>query len=102
MATIGGAIGAGIGQVIDHSTEGTLIGAGVGSGLGYILGNETDKYTPQAAQTQQNVPTPALAPDCNRLYTPEERSACAQGVKDRATNAQKNRTNRAYQYGLGQ
>jgi hypothetical protein len=97
------AAGAAGGQAIGHDTEATLIGAGLGILGNLVLESETRKYTGDQPQ-QQNVPTttPALVPDCSRLYTPEERSACAQGVKDRAINAQKSRANRAYQYGLGQ
>ena len=42
-ALLGGAAGAGIGQLAGRNTESTLIGAAVGAGAGYLLGNEADK-----------------------------------------------------------
>lgn len=42
-AVIGGALGAGIGQLAGGDTESTLIGAAIGSGAGYAVGNESDK-----------------------------------------------------------
>jgi len=52
-ALIGGAAGAGIGQLAGGDTEATLIGAAVGSGAGYILGNEGDKK--KAAADRQSI-----------------------------------------------
>ena len=45
---IGGAAGAGIGQLAGKDTKSTLIGAAVGSGAGYMLGNEGDKKKTKA------------------------------------------------------
>ncbi|MCE5187302.1 MAG: YMGG-like glycine zipper-containing protein [Planctomycetaceae bacterium] len=42
-ALIGGAVGAGAGQLIGRNTTGTLIGAGVGAGAGYLWGRSQDK-----------------------------------------------------------
>jgi len=47
-ALIGGAAGAGIGQLAGKDTKSTLIGAAVGSGAGYMLGNEADKKKTKA------------------------------------------------------
>ena len=47
-ALIGGAAGAGIGQLAGKDTKSTLIGAAVGTGAGYMLGNETDKKKTKA------------------------------------------------------
>lgn len=47
-ALVGGAAGAGIGQLAGKDTKSTLIGAAVGSGAGYILGNEADKKKTKA------------------------------------------------------
>ena len=47
-ALIGGAAGAGIGQLAGGDTESTLIGAAVGSGAGYVIGNESDKKKTKA------------------------------------------------------
>jgi hypothetical protein len=47
-ALIGGAAGAGIGQLAGRDTKSTLIGAGVGAGAGYIVGNESDKNKTKA------------------------------------------------------
>lgn len=52
-ALIGGAAGAGIGQLAGGDTEATLIGAAVGSGAGYMLGNEGDKK--KAAADRQSI-----------------------------------------------
>jgi hypothetical protein len=46
-AAVGGAAGAGIGQLAGRNAESTLIGAAVGAGAGYILGNEQDKKKQQ-------------------------------------------------------
>lgn len=47
-ALVGGAAGAGIGQLAGKDTKSTLIGAAVGSGAGYMLGNEADKKKTKA------------------------------------------------------
>jgi hypothetical protein len=47
-ALIGGATGAGIGQLAGRDTKSTLIGAAVGSGAGYMIGNEADKKKTKA------------------------------------------------------
>ena len=47
-ALIGGAAGAGIGQVAGRDTKSTLIGAAIGTGAGYIIGNEQDKQKAKA------------------------------------------------------
>lgn len=47
-ALIGGAAGAGIGQLAGGDTKSTVIGAAVGSGAGYMIGNESDKKKTKA------------------------------------------------------
>ena len=47
-ALIGGAAGAGIGQLAGRHTKSTLIGAAVGSGAGYMIGNESEKKKTKA------------------------------------------------------
>ena len=47
-ALIGGAAGAGMGQLAGRDTKSTLIGAAVGTGAGYMLGNESDKKKTKA------------------------------------------------------
>ena len=47
-ALIGGATGAGIGQLAGRDTKSTLIGAAVGTGAGYMIGNESDKKKTKA------------------------------------------------------
>jgi hypothetical protein len=42
-ALIGGAAGAGIGQLAGRDTKATLIGAGIGTAAGYLVGNHMDK-----------------------------------------------------------
>lgn len=54
-ALIGGAVGAGAGQLIGRNTEGTLIGAGVGAGVGYLWGRSQDnKAREETAVTSPN------------------------------------------------
>jgi len=48
-ALIGGAIGAGVGQLIGGDTKATMIGAGIGAGAGYVIGSQSDKKKSQSA-----------------------------------------------------
>lgn len=57
-ALIGGAVGAGAGQLIGRNTEGTLIGAGIGAGAGYLWGKSQDnKAEEQAAAAPRTTGT---------------------------------------------
>jgi hypothetical protein len=47
-ALIGGAAGAGIGQLAGRDTKSTLIGTAVGTGAGYMISNESDKKKTKA------------------------------------------------------
>ena len=42
-ALIGGAVGAGAGQLIGRDTKATVIGGAIGAGAGYLWGNSQDK-----------------------------------------------------------
>ena len=97
--------GAAGGQAIGHNTESTLIGTALGVLGKLALDSETAKYQtahPLAAPVVATPVRPAMKPDCSRLYTAEERTACKQGIADSANRAKKDRLNSAYQYGLGQ
>lgn len=67
-ALLGGAIGAGAGQLIGRDTEGTLIGAGIGAGAGYLWGSMEDKKKESAVTT----PTRTAASNGNTatMYVP--------------------------------
>jgi hypothetical protein len=62
-ALLGGAIGAGAGQLIGRDTEGTLIGAGIGAGAGYIWGSMEDKKKEEQVQAQNQ----AIQNDANTV-----------------------------------
>ena len=51
-ALIGGAVGAGAGQLIGGDTKATVIGGAIGASAGYLWGNSQDKKKQQQAQTQ--------------------------------------------------
>lgn len=51
-ALIGGAVGAGAGQLIGRDTKATVIGGAIGAGAGYLWGNAQDKKKEEQAQAQ--------------------------------------------------
>jgi len=64
-ALLGGAIGAGAGQLIGRDTEATLIGAGIGAGAGYLWGNMEDNKKEEQAQAQAQARAQTVENDAN-------------------------------------
>lgn len=84
-ALLGGAIGAGAGQLIGRDTEGTLIGAGIGAGAGYLWGHSQDKKAEEeqrsrAATIQNDANTTTLwITNSNGSKTPVKLTRTASG-----------------------
>jgi len=64
-ALIGGAVGAGAGQLIGRDTEATVIGGAIGAGAGYLWGNSQDKK--EAEQQQTQTPSQTVQNDANTV-----------------------------------
>lgn len=75
-----------------------LIAFGVGTVVGLMVGATTQQqYYPQQQQYYQSDGYSS----CDRFYNAIERNACERGVADRNYQIQRERQNRAYQYGRG-